>query len=46
MLLSTMFFILGEQVRKSWENLRDTFRRKIKAHNETKSGQGAPEIVK
>lgn len=27
--------------RKTWENLRDTFRRKYKTEHETKSGQGA-----
>jgi len=41
-----LFCILGEQARKAWENLRDTFRRKLKMDTETKSGQGRSEIVK
>lgn len=41
-----LFCILGEQARKAWENLRDTFRRKLKTDTETKSGQGRSEIVK
>ncbi|CAI6351852.1 unnamed protein product [Macrosiphum euphorbiae] len=41
-----LFCILGEQARKAWANLRDTFRRKLKTDTETKSGQGRSEIVK
>lgn len=41
-----LFCILGEQARKSWENLRDTFRRKLKTDIETKSGQARSESVK
>lgn len=41
-----LFCILGEHARKAWENLRDTFRRKLKTDTETKSGQGRSEIVK
>lgn len=41
-----LFCILGEQARKAWENLRDTFRRKLKTDTETKSGQGRSDIVK
>jgi hypothetical protein len=41
-----LFCILGERVHKTWENIRDTFRSKLKTHTETKNCQGASEIVK